>query len=143
MAVYRERRRPRALLWALLAAALLLILALVALALGVGRPAAQTPRDRAQAGLRDMSEALDLFTIEYPKSRDGQPSGAAPALTRARAALDRVKPDLQTLDPASAAALDAGLRALETEAAAQSLPNTVVGDAASLRRQVQDWLARP
>ena len=143
MAVYRERRRPRALLWGLLAVALLLIFALVVLTLGAGRPAAQTPRERAQAGLRDMSEALDLFSIEYPKSRSGQASGAAPALTRARAALDRVKPDLQTLDPASATAFDAGLRSLEAAAAAQARPDRVVSDATSLRRQVQDWLARP
>jgi hypothetical protein len=134
MAVYRERRRPRALLWGLAAAGLLLILGLLALALGVGRPAAQTPRERAQAGLRDMSEALDLFIIEYPKSRSGQPSGAAPA---------RVEPDLQTLDPASGATFDTALRALEAAAASQAPPDGVVADATRLRGQVQDWLARP
>ena len=90
-----------------------------------------------------MSEALDLFSIEYPEElqRPGvrRRAGPEPRPRRARSR-QAGPPDAR---PRVAGAFDTGLRSLEAAAAAQAAPDTVVADAAGLRRQVQDWLARP
>src|SRR5690242_566842 len=107
MAVYREKRRPNPVLLALAGAGVLIVLGVLAVLLGGSRQAGETPLARTQAGLRAVADALDVFTIEYPKAAAGQASGAGPALARARQAFDQVRPDLTALDPTAAANFDA------------------------------------
>jgi len=143
VAVYREKRRPNWLPLVILGVVVVVVLGGIALALAGNRPAEQTPRARVQAGLRNVSEALDLFTIEYPKAQSGQTSGAGPALTRARQALDGVQTDLAALDPAAAQAFTTRLTAIEQQAAAKAPADTVVPAATQLRADIRAWMDRP
>jgi hypothetical protein len=145
VAVYREKRRAHVWTWTLIGAAVLILVAIVAAVIGLNQPApaGETPRGRVQAGLRDMSEALDLFTIEYPKLAAGQSSGAAPALTRARTAFDKIQTDLATLDPKAAPAFDTTLQDIERKAGAKASAADVVPEATQLRTDVRAWLQQP
>ena len=143
MAVYREKRRPNWLPWVILGVVVVVVLGGIALALTRNQTAEETPRARVQAGLRNVSEALDLFTIEYPKAQSGQTSGAGPALTRARQALDGVQADLAALDPAAAQAFTTGLAGIEQQAAAKAPVDTVVPAATQLRADIRAWMDRP
>ena len=143
MAVYREKRRTNWLPLVILGVVVVVVLGGIAWALVGNRPAGETPRARVQAGLRNMSEALDLFTIEYPKAQSGQTSGAGPALTRARQALDGVQADLAALDPAAAQAFSTSLTQIEQQAAAQAPADTVVPVATRLRTDIRAWMDRP
>src|SRR5690348_2533888 len=128
MAVYRERHRSHVWRWTFIGAGVLILAAVVVAVIGLNQPApaGDTPRGRAIAGLRDTGEALDLFAIEYPKVAAGQPSGAGPALTRARAAFDKIHADLTTVDPQAATRFDTALQTIERQAAAQAPAAAVV-----------------
>lgn len=140
MAVYREKRRSR-LLPLLGIAAALVILGVLWLALGVNRPAGQTPRDSVASGLRDVSNDLDLFLIEYPKLLTGGNSGAMPALGRARSDFDRTRPDLAALDPAAAGGFDGELRQVEGQASAKAPASDLTASVGKLRADIGAWLA--
>ncbi|MGI8589210.1 MAG: hypothetical protein ACR2M0_16230 [Chloroflexia bacterium] len=139
MAVYREKRRSR-LLPLLGIAAALVILGMLWLVLGVNRPAGQTPRDSVASGLRDVSNDLDLFLIEYPKLLAGGNSGAMPALGRARSDFEKIRPDLAALDPAAAGSFVAALRQVEGQASAKATAADVGASVDKLRADIGAWL---
>jgi hypothetical protein len=143
VAVYREKRRTNRLPLVILGVVVVVLLGAVAWAVAGNRPAGETPRARVQAGLRNVSEALDLFAIEYPKAQSGQTSGAGPALQRARQALDGVQADLTALDPAAAQAFRTALTQIEQQAAARAPADTVVPAATRLRTDIRAWMDRP
>ncbi|MDQ2809218.1 MAG: hypothetical protein M3Z04_20280 [Chloroflexota bacterium] len=144
MAVYREKRRTHPLLIAAAGVVLLLVIGGLVLALGGSKPAGETtPRARAQAGLRTVSDELDLFTIAYAAKDPAQTAGAGPALTAARAAFDRAQPDLVATDPAAAQTFTAALGTIERQMAAKAAADAVVPDATQLRADIRTWLARP
>ncbi|HMA35618.1 MAG TPA: hypothetical protein VKY74_14225 [Chloroflexia bacterium] len=143
MAVYREKKRPRLLVLGLIGAGALIVLGGIVAVLGAGRPVGETPRSRVQRSLRDMSEALDLFAIEYPKSQAGQPSGAGPALARARQAFEAARPDLATIDPTQATAFGTALTSIERQVAAHAGVAAVLPPVTQLRADLAAWLQHP
>ncbi len=144
MAVYREKRRTNPLLIIGAVVLALLLLGGIALALSGPKPAGETtPRVRAQVGLRTVSDDLDLFAIAYAAKDPAQIAGAAPALTRARAAFDRAQPDLAITDLATAQTFAAALGAIESRTAAKAAPGDVVPVVQQLRADIRTWLAQP
>jgi len=144
MAVYREKRRANPLLIVGAGFVLLLVIGGIALALGGSKPAGETtPRARAQAGLRMVSDELDLFTIAYAAKDPAQTAGAGPALTAARAAFDRAQPDLATTDPGAAQTFATTLGALERQVVVKAPADAVVPAAEQLRTAMRAWLAQP
>jgi hypothetical protein len=140
MAVYREKRGPNRLLVALGLAAVLILLAGLVFLLLPRPPAGETPRQRAQAGLRTVNEALDVFAVEYPKEQAGSPAGAQAALTRARHAFDSARPALAAADAPAAQTFDAALRALEAQAAARAPVAETLTATTKLRSDIRAWL---
>jgi hypothetical protein len=122
----------------------LVILGGLALALNNSKPAGEsTPRTRAQAQIRTVSDELDLFAIAYAASDPAQQAGAGPALQRARAAFNAALPDLKSLDSAAADRWQAALTGIEQQAAARAPAAGLTATVQTLRGDLRTWLNTP
>ncbi len=143
MAVYRERKRTRPLLFVGLGVVILTALGVAGVLLfGRAAPTPADPLAEARAKAQEAADGLELFTIEYPQAAQGvELSGALGALARAQKAFESVQGELAQIDATAVEQIAADFDALKEKADARAPADEVTPLAEAAREKLLE-LAR-
>ncbi len=138
MAVYRDRKRARPILFvglgALAIGALILVGALIFFR---PVPPPTDPLAEAKARALEAAQGLEVFSIEYPQAAQGaELAGALGALTRAQTAFETMQSDLAQIDAAAVEDIAADFTTLKEKVDARAPTEEVLPLADAVRKKL-------